>query len=212
MTDVAPEADHPPRFRFTLRTLFVVMTMVAAVIGLFIRHFDGIGFFFSVLVVLAGWCFIQGNRFGAVVYVTILAAFWLALQFFGPYTSLRNRVVWVVGTERLQQWAVETLDNPPPRNMHGMILLDRDTLPEDIRKIAGHHNVVLQDGWDSRISFGHGGEVISFGHGGDFYHWSIVVGRPGYTPSFPNEYDKIADGVWGYHDLTVPWPWTAQRE
>jgi hypothetical protein len=25
------------------------------------------GFFFSVLVVLAGWCFIQGNRFGAVV-------------------------------------------------------------------------------------------------------------------------------------------------
>ena len=59
---------EPPRhFRFTLRTLFVVMTMVAAVIGLFIRHFDGIGFFFSVLVVLAGWCFIQGNRFGAVV-------------------------------------------------------------------------------------------------------------------------------------------------
>ncbi len=51
MTDVAPKADHPPRFRFTLRTLFVVMTTVAAVIGLFIRHFDGIGFFFSVLVV-----------------------------------------------------------------------------------------------------------------------------------------------------------------
>ncbi len=202
MTDVAPEADHPPRFRFTLRTLFVVMTTVAAVIGLFIRHFDGIGFFFSVLVVLAGWCFIQGNRFGAVVYVTILAVSWLALQSFGPYTSLRNRVVWVVGTERLQQWAVETLDNPP-LGVRGVILLDRDTLPEDIRKIAGHHNVVLQVGWDSRISFG---------HGGDFYHWSIVVGRPGYTPSSPNEYDKIADGVWGYHDLTVPWPLQTQRE
>lgn len=202
MTDVAPEADHPPRFRFTLRTLFVVMTMVAAVIGLFIRHFDGIGFFFSVLVVLAGWCSIQGNRFGAVVYVTILAVSWLALQSFGPYTSLRNRVVWVVGTERLQHWAVETLDNPP-LGVRGVILLDRDTLPEDIRKIAGHHNVVLQVGWDSRISFG---------HGGDFYHWSIVVGRPGYTPSSPNEYDKIADGVWGYHDLTVPWPLQTQRE
>ena len=28
------------------------------------------------------------------------------LQFIAPYTSLRNRVVWAVGTERLQQWAV----------------------------------------------------------------------------------------------------------
>jgi hypothetical protein len=194
---------HPPaRFRFTLRALFVVVTMVAVALALALRYPDGVGLFLAVLVVLGGWSYLRGNKAGAVGYLAILAAFWLALQSFGPYTSLRNRVVWVVGTERLQQWAVETLDNPP-LGVRGVILLDRDTLPEDIRKIAGHHNVVLQVGWDSRISFE---------HGGDFYHWSIVVGRPGYTPSSPNEYDKIADGVWGYHDLTVPWPLQTQRE
>ena len=34
--------------------------------------------------------------------------------------------------------------------------------------------------------------------GGGFYHWSIIVGRLGYTPTDPGQYDKIADGIWGY--------------
>ena len=193
--------EPPRRFRFTLRTMFVVVTMVAVALALALRHPDGVGLFLAVLVVLGGWSYLRGNKAGAFVYVTILAVSWLALQFFGPYTSLRNRVVWVVGTERLQQWAVETLNKLPPPNRDRKILLDRDTLPEDIQKIAGHYNVVIQDGWFDRISFG---------HGGDLYHWSIEVGRPGYTPRHPNEYDKIADGVWGYYDLTVHWQ--TQRE
>ncbi len=116
----------------------------------------------------------------------------MALQFFGPYTSLCNRVVWVVGTERLQQWAVEVLDNPPPADENGLILLDRDTLPEDIRSVAGHYNEILPD--EGR------GSCISFGHGDGVWHWWIDVGRPGYIPFDPSRYDKIADGVWGYQE------------
>ena len=121
--------------------------------------------------------------------MAVFLVFWLALQFIGPYTSLRNRVVWGVGTDRLQQWVVEVLDNPPAANEHGMILLDRNTLPEDIQAIAGHHNeMILADEYDH----------ISFGHGGGFYHWGILVVSPGYTPHYPDQYDRIADGIWGY--------------
>jgi hypothetical protein len=124
--------------------------------------------------------------------LSVFAAFWLALQFFGPYTSLRNRVVWVVGTERLQQWAVEVLDDPPPADEYGNILLDRDSLPEDIRSVAGHYNAVY-------LSENGGHDFISFAHGGGFYGWSVKVGRPDFVPSDPSQYDKIADGIWGYY-------------
>jgi hypothetical protein len=182
---------HPPRFRFTLRTLFVVMTMVAATIGLFIQYLGCAGIFLASLVLCAGWFYLRGNKMGAVGYLAVLVAFWLALQFVGPYTSLKNRVVWVVGSERLQQWAVETLDNPPPADEHGTILLDRNTLPEDIRSVAGHYNLVIL-GHEKRE------DCISLGHGGGFYHWGVTVGRPGFTPSYPSRYEKIADGIWGY--------------
>lgn len=181
----------PPRFRFTLRTMFIVVTMVAAAVALALRYPDCVGLFFSALVLLGGWCYLRGNKAGAVGHLAILAAFWLALQFMGPYTSLRNRVVWSVGTERLQQWAVGVLDNPPPADKDGRILLDRDGLPEDIRTVAGHYNMVILTDDASQ-------DRISFGHGGGFYHWSIIVGRPGYIPSHPKEYDRIADGIWGY--------------
>jgi len=173
--------------------MFGVMVMVAAAVALFVRYPDCVGVFFGLLVLLAGWCYLRGNKGGAIGHLAILAAFWLALQFAGPYTSLRNRVVWIVGTERLQQWAVETLDDPPPADEHGRIILDRDSLPEDIQNVAGYlpeYNVVFlsDDGKDDRISFG---------HGGGFYHYGIIVGRPGFVPVNPNRYDKIADGIWG---------------
>jgi hypothetical protein len=52
------------------------------------------------------------------------------------------------------------------------------------------YNVVFlsDDGEDDRISFG---------HGGGFYHYGIIVGRPGFVPVNPSRYDKIADGIWG---------------
>lgn len=185
--------DPPARFHFTLRTLFGVMTMVAAAVALFLRYPDCVGLFFAAQVVLGGWCYLRGNRAGAVGHLAILASFWLALQFIGPYTNLRNRVVWIVGTERLQQWAVEVLDNPPPANENGTVLLSRDNLPEDIRRVAGHYNAVFlsDDGREDRISLG---------HGGGFYHWGLLVGRPGYAPFYSNQYDKIADGIWGYRE------------
>ena len=183
----------PPRFRFTLRTMFAVMTMVAFAVWLFIRYAGFPGVFFAVVVLFAGWCLLRGKRTGAVGYLAVFAAAWLALQFFGPYTSLRNRVVWVVGTERLQQWAVEVLDNPPPADKDGRINLDRDSLPEDIRRFAGDFNVVMlsDDGKPDRISFW---------HGGGFYHWGLNVGRPAYTPPRPDQHDRIADGIWGYRE------------
>ena len=180
-----------PRFRFTLRTMFAVVTMVAFAVWLFIRYAGFPGVFFAVVVLGAGWCILRGNKGRAVGYLAVFVAAWLTLQFFGPYTSLRNRVVWVVGTERLQQWAVKTLDNPPPADREGRIQLDRDALPEGIRSVAGNYNVVMpsDDGKPDRISFR---------HGGGFYHWSIFMGRPGFVPRNPSQYDKIADGVWGY--------------
>lgn len=187
-----PAAKDPPaRFRFTLRTLFVVMTMVAAAVWLFIHYAKFPGLFFAAVVLFAGWCILRGNRIGATWYLAVLAVAWLALQFFGPFTSLRNRVVWVVGTERLKQWAVEVLDNPPPANEYGIILLDPDTLPEDIRPVAGHYNQVMlsDDGTHDHI--------LCL-QGGGFYWPAIKVGRPGFTPSSPGEYEKIADGIWGY--------------
>jgi hypothetical protein len=187
---------RPFRFRFTLRTMFIVITTVTVAVALFVRYPDCVGVFFGLLVLLAGWCYSRGNRSGAVGHLVILGVFWIALQFFGPYTGLRNRVVWVVGTERLQQWAVETLDNPPPADEHGRIILDRDSLPEDIQNVAGYlpeYNVVFlsDDGKADRLQFG---------HGGGFYHWGIVVGRPGFTPVYPKRYDRIADGIWGYRE------------
>jgi hypothetical protein len=103
-------------------------------------------------------------------------------------------VVWIVGTERLQQWAVETLDDPPPADEHGRIMLDRDTLPEDIRSVCGVYNQVI-------LSHDQQEDRIWFSHGGALYHWGIVMGRPGFTPAYPNQYDNIADGIWIYRDV-----------
>ena len=85
--------EPPPLFRFTLRTMFAVMTMVAFAVWLFIRYAGFPGVFFAVVVLFAGWCILGGNKGKAVGYLAVFAAAWLALQFFGPYTSLRNRVV-----------------------------------------------------------------------------------------------------------------------
>jgi hypothetical protein len=95
--DASTEA--PTRFRFTLRTMFAVVTLVAVAVAVFLRYPDCVGLFFAVLVLLGGWCYLRGNTAGAVGHLAILTAFWLALQFIGPYTSLRNRVVGT-GTEK----------------------------------------------------------------------------------------------------------------
>lgn len=168
----------PARFHFTLRTMFVVVTMVAAAVWLFMRYAGFPGLFFAVVVLCSGWGVLRGKRAAAAGYLAVFAVAWVALQLFGPYTGLRNRVVWIVGTERLQQWAVEVLDNPPPASEHGIILLDRDTLPEEIRPVAGQYNQVILSGDGKQ-------DHILCLHGGGFYHWAIKVGRPGFAPLPP---------------------------
>jgi hypothetical protein len=181
----------PLRFRFNLRAMFIALTMAAGAIWLFMEYAGLVGLFFAITVLSAAWCILRANRAGAAGYLAVFAVAWVALQFFGPYTTFRNRVVWVIGTERFQQWAVEVLDNPPPVDTDGMALLERDSVPEELRCVAGHRITVYvsDDGSEDRISLR---------HGGGFYYWGILVGRPGYTPHYPNQYDKIEDGIWGY--------------
>ena len=49
------------RFRFTLRTMFAVMTMVAFAVWLFIRYAGFPSVFFAVVVLSAGWFLLRGN-------------------------------------------------------------------------------------------------------------------------------------------------------
>jgi hypothetical protein len=127
----------PRRFRFTLWTMFIALTMAASAVWLFMEYAGFVGLFFAITVLSAAWRVLRGNKAEAAGYLAIFAIAWVALQFFGPYTTLRNRVVWVIGTERLQEWAVEVLDDPPPVDADGMALLDPDSVPEDIRTVVG---------------------------------------------------------------------------
>jgi hypothetical protein len=185
------QTPSPSRFRFTLRTVFVLMAVVGGVLAVFIPYTGCLGLFFALLIVAAGWSYLRGNTKGAVGCLVVLGVLWLALQLFGPYTSLRNRVIFVVGTERLQQWAIETLDHPPPVDKNGNILLEANDLPEDIRTLTGFYNVV----W---LSEDGSHDCILFGHDSGFYRWGIVVARPGCNPSFNRSRERIADGIWGY--------------
>lgn len=177
------------------KTVLIGVATVAGAIGLFVRYYGCPGLLLGILMLLGGWSYLRGNRSATVTHLTLLLVFWITLQFFGPYTSLRNRVVWIVGTERLQQWAIEVLDNPPPPDEHGRRELDPQDIPEDIRTLAGpfrQRNVVLMHDDDMNQ------HCIQFGHGGGFYHWGILVGRPGYTPIPSHRYFRIADGIWGF--------------
>jgi len=186
------ETSPRRRFRFTLRSLFILMSIVATAAWIFMHYRRDIGFDFAVVVLCAGWCILRSNKIGTAIWLTVFAVGWIAMQFFGPYTSLHNRVVWVVGTERLQQWAVEVLDDPPSANQDGLILLERESLPEDVRRVAGYHNEVLTD--NGRTT------CVSFEHGNGVWHWWFDIGRPGYVPPNPRKYDKLADGVWEYRE------------
>ena len=104
----------PSRFRYSMRTMFIVTATVGAAMALFIHYGPLPGLIFAAFVVLGSWCYLRGRRRGMAVFAALYVALWVGLQLFGPYTSLRNRIVWVVGTERLREWADEVFANPPP--------------------------------------------------------------------------------------------------
>ena len=195
MADSTLENDSttksPRPFRFTMRAMFIALTMAAIAIWLFMEYAGFVGLFFALMVLSAAWCVLRANKAGAAGYLAVFAVAWVALQFFGPYTTFRNRVVWVIGTERLQEWAVEVLNDPPPVDVGGIGILDPDSVPEDIRSVAGRRITVY-------VSDDGSEDWISLHHGGGFYFWGLYVGRPDYTPHYPRQYDKIADGIWGY--------------
>ena len=186
------QSPHPPRFCFTLRALFIATSLASAAAWLYIRYRHGpVGFPFPAMVLGAGWCVLRDNRLEAAAWLAAFAVVWTALQFFGPYTTLRKCAV-LVGTDWLQQWAREVLDDPPlPVGETGLGELDPESLPQDIRSLAGTRIDIFIAG-DETESW------ISLRHGGGFYYWGLRVGRPGYTPSDPNQCDKIADGIWGF--------------
>jgi hypothetical protein len=175
--------------------MFIGTAVVGLCIGLLIHYGTCTGIVFSSVVVGFAYCYFRRDKTGMILYVVVYVAFWIALQFIGPYTSLRNRVVWVIGIERLQQWAIEMLDDPPPADEHGRIRLDGDKLPKDIQTVAGPTPTVVlaRNGTEA---------YISFFHGSGFYGWGLEVGCPGFMPpprsSF--KYEKLADGVWGFYE------------
>ncbi|MHB8974870.1 MAG: hypothetical protein ACYC3X_31980 [Pirellulaceae bacterium] len=190
-------------FRFSLRTMFVMMAMVAAAMALFIHYGPLPGLIFAAIVVLGSWCYLRGRRRGMVVFVALYAALWVGLQFFGPYTSLRNRIVWVVGTERLREWADEVFHNLPPPDAHGRRQLDRDALPEDIQSIAG--NLV------NCIDLFHDGtDQIVFVYKRGFHWWIVEIDGPSFTRSRATDVDGVFDEItvgvrsryWRWH---CPW-------
>lgn len=178
------------RFRFTLRSLFIALSLASAAAWLFLRYNGAAGLLFAAAMLLAAWCILRANRVGAAGCLVVFAVAWVALQFFGPYTTLRNRAVWAVGTDRLQQWAVGVLDDPPA-GADGIASLDPNSLPEGIRSVAGSRIEVY-------VAEGESESRVSLRHGGGFHYWGIYVGRPGFTPLYPDQYDKIADGIWGF--------------
>ena len=97
--------------------------------------------------------------------------------------------MWVVGTERLRQWAEEVFADPPPVWQASTRLLDHDTLPEDIRGVAGN--------WDNFVVLSKDGKkgTIFFLYERCFYRWSIQIDSHGFTDSGPKCFDEIAEGI-----------------
>ena len=129
--------------------------------------------------------------------LAVVAVLWLLLQVLGPYSRLRNRAKWLVGTERLQTWAIEAMRNPPPPAADGPDgAIDVDSLPDDIRKLVPHGFVVIVEAHNDIE--GH----ILFAIGSGFYHYGLRVGGPTFEPWPDSQYnfEKLADGVWGQYE------------
>jgi hypothetical protein len=127
----------------------------------------------------------------------LLVVGWVLLQFLGPYTRLKNRMKWQVGTDRLQGWAMDALENrPPPADVGPPGAIARDALPDDIRPLAAECFVVIVDQTHAVE------EHVLFACGGGFYHYGLRVGSPAFRPTPDRQFrmERLADGVWGLRE------------
>lgn len=104
---------------------------------------------------------------------------------------MRLAVAFTGGQGELQAWAVSLLDGP------------RDHLDFD----GWEHWRVPREAWSHQVQrlrpngvnivpvFENGREAVVLGYGGGFFHWWIVVGRPGSQPD-PKLNDPNIDSRW----------------
>ncbi len=183
------QTPSPSRFRYSMRTMFVVTATVGAALALFIHYGPAPGLIFAAFVVLGSWCYLRGKSRGMAAIAALYVAVWVGLQLFGPYTSIRNRIVWVVGTERLREWADEVFASPPPVWQSNTRLLDPGTLPDDIKSIAGNADTFVVLSEDGKKG------TIFFLYERWFYRWSIQIDIHGFNHTDPKFFDQIADGI-----------------
>jgi hypothetical protein len=102
---------------------------------------------------------------------------------------MRLAVTFTGGQDELQAWAIKILDEPRGSSGQGSDdRIPRERWSEQVRR--------LKPKW-VRIEplFEDGGEAVRLCYGGGFYHWNIVVGRPGSRPD-PKFNDPDHDEWW----------------
>jgi hypothetical protein len=116
-----------------------------------------------------------------------------------PYSRLRNGVRDRVGVQRLQEWAVSVLDNPPPVGPGLERWVKPEQMPENIRALLPDGAVVCYQGGRPGVG---SGEHVLFACGGGFFHYGLRVGRSGFQPEPDSQfhYEELADGVWGLYE------------
>jgi len=182
------------RFRFSWRTMFLAMAGTVAVAWLFATNRPMTGLGFSVLIYAIVRSIHLGKRWVAIVASVLCLCCWIGLQFFGPYTSLKNRVRWKIGVERLQEWSVSTLDSHDPITRAKEI----EEIPEDIRGVLPSAYIISDS---TNVP-----KYVWFAVDPKRPTHGFMVGRPGFVPPATKLHtEKLADGVWAYCPDSAFW-------
>jgi hypothetical protein len=206
MSDVLGETPthSPSQWRFELRTIFILIAVTGWAIALFVHYGQVIGLILATVVVLGAMYYLAGDRAAAIVCIVILVPLWLSLHWLGPdssmrqYRKLRSHIVRTVGTDRLQQWAVELLDSLPRDDSTREFHLNRAAIPTDIRSIAGNTCNLAVLTVDKDL------DHVEFCYEYGEYCWSVVIKRPSCPQSDSLCFDKISEGVEGRNWLRNP--------
>lgn len=182
------------RLQFSLQTMFLLMAAPVAVVWLFASHGLVVGMIFSLFIYVIVRSIYLDRRAVAIVATILCLSCWIGLQFFGPYTSFRNRVRWKIGVERLQEWTISTLDTHRPITSYEAI----EEIPEDIRGVLPTACLVSDS---SNMP-----KYVRFSVDPNRDTHGLMVGRPGFVPPATKYHtEKLADGVWAYRPDSAYW-------